>query len=135
MGHQSFAEEKANLYSQIFKPSPVFPYDPNNFPKQDVFRRQVHGNKEFPVLSLEDVRSNHGTDVWVVLEEGVFDVTTFLEAHPGGQPRIQMVNGQDLGEFWKIYKLHNRAHIRLLLEEMRIGVISKEDAAQLRVHH
>lgn len=51
----------------------------------------------------------------------------FLDAHPGGASRIQMVNGNDLGQFWDIYKLHNRPHVRKLMEEYRIGNLSPAD--------
>ena len=32
-----------------------------------------------------------------------------------------MVDGQDLAKFWAVYQLHDRPHIRSLLEEYRIG--------------
>ena len=35
-----------------------------------------------------------------------------------------MVNGQDLAKFWAVYQLHDRPHIRALLEEYRIGNLS-----------
>ena len=37
------------------------------------------------------------SQVWVALEGAVYDVTRFLDAHPGGAERIQMVNGQVRG--------------------------------------
>ena len=46
--------------------------------------------------------------VWVSLNGGVYNVTAFLDAHPGGATRIMMVNGLDLAPFWNVYKLHNR---------------------------
>ena len=47
-------------------------------------------------------------------------MTPFLEAHPGGVTRIQMVNGQDLKAFWEVYKIHNRPHIQALLQDYRV---------------
>jgi L-lactate dehydrogenase (cytochrome) len=36
-------------------------------------------------LSLEDVNShNNSESCWVVISDGVWDVTDFLPAHPGG---------------------------------------------------
>jgi hypothetical protein len=50
----------------------------------------------------------------------------FLDAHPGGVQRIMMVDGSDLGKFWEVYQLHHRPHIRRLIEEYRIGNLTKE---------
>lgn len=60
----------------------------------------------------------------VTLNGGVYDVTKFLDAHPGGANRIRMVNGLDLKHFWKVYDLHDRPHIRQLLEHYRIGTLT-----------
>jgi sulfite oxidase len=38
-----------------------------------------------------------------------------------------MVNGSDLKPFWSVYKLHNRPHIKALLQEFAIGRLSPED--------
>ena len=42
-----------------------------------------------------------------------------------------MVNGGDLHAFWRIYKLHNRPHIRRLLEEYRIGTLAEDEARKI----
>ena len=40
-----------------------------------------------------------------------------------------MVNGQDLAAFWRVYSdIHDRPHIRDLLEDYRVGSVSEEDA-------
>ena len=67
--------------------------------------------------------------MWVTYKGGVYNVTAFLDAHPGGPDRIMMVAGADLEAFWGIYKLHHRPHIKALLEEFRIGSLSAADAA------
>lgn len=64
----------------------------------------------------------------VTYRGGVYDMTTFLDCHPGGAGRIQMVNGGDLEAYWEVYALHNRPHIQNLIEHYRIGHLSPEDA-------
>jgi sulfite oxidase len=81
-----------------------------------------------PTIPLEKLKEDHGDDVWVTYKGGVYNVTPFLEAHPGGSARIEMVNGSDLSAYWKVYDLHNRPHIQQLLEEYRIGNLSAKDA-------
>ena len=63
---------------------------------------------------------------------GVFDVTDFT-GHPGGYGRLQMVAGQDLEPFWKIYTQHNREHIANHLDRYRIGQLSPADAEKQRL--
>lgn len=43
-----------------------------------------------------------------------------------------MVNGQDLAKFWAVYQLHDRPHIRALLEEYRIGNMSSCDYLKVK---
>ena len=63
---------------------------------------------------------------------GVFDVTDFT-GNPGGYGRLQMVAGQDLEPFWKIYTQHNREHIANHLYRYRIGQLSAADAEKQRL--
>jgi len=86
--------------------------------------------KALPTVPLSEVQADHGEGVcWVTYRGGVYDVTAFLEAHPGGSARIEMVNGADLESYWKVYDFHNsRPHIQQLMEEYRIGNLSAADA-------
>lgn len=65
-------------------------------------RVAIQDPQTVPTLTLAEVQADHGDHVWVTLNGGVYDVTEFLEAHPGGQHRIRMVNGGDLKAFWKV---------------------------------
>lgn len=87
---------------------------------------------DLPTISLERFQGDHDGRVWVAMQGGVYDVTPFLDAHPGGSGRIEMVDGRDLARFWEVYRLHDRPHVRGLLEEYRIGNLSKEDYEKVR---
>jgi len=82
--------------------------------------------KDLPFMTVDEITADHGDQVWVTWKGGVFNVTEFMDAHPGGVNRILMVNGQDLKAFWSIYKLHNRQHIQELLQDYRIGNMTPE---------
>lgn len=90
--------------------------------------------KTLPTIPLSQVKEDHGEGVvWVTYNGGVFDVTPFLEAHPGGSSRIEMVNGSDLDAYWRVYNFHSdRPHIMQLLEEYRVGNLSKSDAKRAK---
>jgi len=99
---------------------------------QDPYKKDLRKAHLLPIYTLEQVRADHGEETWVILDGGVYDVTTFLEAHPGGASRIQMVNGNDLSTYWNVYMLHDRPHIRALLERYRIGNLTPEDAQRAK---
>ena len=62
-------------------------------------------------LTIEDMRKLQENGRLVVsYKGGVFDVTDFT-GHPGGVGRIQMVSGEDLEPFWRVYTQHNRGHV------------------------
>jgi len=83
--------------------------------------------RRHPMMPLQEFRQGQPERTWVAFDEGIYDVTEFLEAHPGGPARIMMVQGQDLAKFWNIYQLHDRSHILKLLEEYKIGKLTSAD--------
>ena len=56
---------------------------------------QVHKREDLPTFTLEYFRKGSDDRVWVALDGGVYDMTPFLDAHPGGAHRIMMVNSRD----------------------------------------
>lgn len=81
--------------------------------------------------------SGSGAAVWVSWAGGVYDVTNFLEEHPGGKSKIVLAAGQALEPFWALYGgtpspleapltplAHQTEHVRALLERHRIGNLS-----------
>jgi cytochrome b involved in lipid metabolism len=91
-----------------------------------------HPASSLPLLSYDQFKAGKKDRVWVTLDGGVYDVTSFMDAHPGGIDRIQMVNNQDLAKFWGVYDLHDRPHIRALLEEYRIGNLTACDYRRIK---
>lgn len=79
--------------------------------------------------SLEEVgkHDNKKDGIWVTFKQGVYDVTDFIEKHPGGPSKILMAAGGSIEPFWAIFANHNSSEIYELLESMRVGNISEED--------
>ncbi len=73
-------------------------------------------------------KHNKGEDCWVIYKDMVFDVTKFLDEHPGGAATILEYGGADLTE---PYIDHNHSHhATKLLMEYQVGVVdlnSKEE--------
>ena len=68
----------------------------------------------------------HGDSVWVTFGAGVYDVTQFAAAHPGGD-RLMLAAGGDVEPFWRLYAIHYSRHVYETLEELRIGNVHPDD--------
>ncbi|XP_068626738.1 sulfite oxidase, mitochondrial isoform X1 [Battus philenor] len=82
---------------------------------------------DLPTFRAEEV-SKHNTmqSFWVVYRHGVYDVTTFLPSHPGGE-QIYNAAGLSIEPFWNVYGMHKTKEIYNLLESYRIGNLHDED--------
>lgn len=91
---------------------------------------KVHGNKLFPVYSLDEVRQMADTNqerIVLAYQDGVFDVTNFECKHPGGQDLIRGASGGLLEDFWSMYQVHHKNSVQNILEKYRIGVLHVDD--------
>lgn len=87
--------------------------------------------KDLPTYRKEDVAKHDGKHqerVWVTYRDGVYDITEFLQAHPGGAEKIGLAAGKAVDPFWKIYREpHQKQSTWEMLEGMRIGNIDPKD--------
>ncbi|GAB1868830.1 sulfite oxidase [Camponotus japonicus] len=86
--------------------------------------------KDMKVYTMEEIgkHDNKENGIWVTFGQGVYDITEFVDKHPGGSSKILMAAGGSIDPFWSIFANHNTPEIYSLLESMRIGNISEEDA-------
>lgn len=74
------------------------------------------------IFTREEVAKHHTLeDFWVTYKDGVYDITTFVNGHPGGIEKISMAAGGAVDSYWKLYKQHNNQQVYGLLEKYRIG--------------
>lgn len=86
-----------------------------------------------PVFTRAEVANHTDKDrgIWVTYKEGVYDVTNFVEKHPGGD-KILLGAGKAVDPFWRLYAQHlNLPYISHLMEEMRIGNLDPNEL----LHH
>nr|DBA32909.1 TPA: hypothetical protein GDO54_000658 [Pyxicephalus adspersus] len=82
----------------------------------------------FPTYTREDVKK-HKTPherIWVTYAGEVFDITDFVELHPGGD-RIMLAAGGSLEPFWALYGVHKSDHVKEILQQYKVGVLSPDD--------
>jgi len=87
-------------------------------------------------ISLDEVKRHTTRDsLWVTYEGSVYDVTKFVEIHPGGQDLLLSVGGLDLEVFWKTYLVHEvkgNGTARPYLESYKIGRLSSTDRQKVK---
>lgn len=79
-----------------------------------------------PVYTLDEV-SKHveaKDGIWITYKNGVYDVTSFINQHPGGS-KIMLGAGGSVEPFWSLYAIHKRPEVLLLMEQYRIGNLTK----------
>ncbi|GMH49057.1 hypothetical protein TL16_g11110 [Triparma laevis f. inornata] len=86
------------------------------------------------VYSEDDVAVRDGVsnpNVWVTYEGGVYDVTKFVDQHPGGKKNLMMGAGGDITQYWDYWSQH-RTHpkARSILSSMKIGVLSPSEVEE-----
>uniref|UniRef100_A0A2H1VZR0 sulfite oxidase n=1 Tax=Spodoptera frugiperda TaxID=7108 RepID=A0A2H1VZR0_SPOFR len=82
---------------------------------------------DLPTFRADEVIThNTAESFWVIYKNGVYDVTSFLPSHPGGD-QIMMAGGLSIEPFWNVYGMHKTQEICDLLETYRIGNIHEAD--------
>ena len=76
-----------------------------------------------------DVRSHDvGSDCWLVVGDGVYDATSWVEKHPGGSTILEQYAGRDATDAFMAYHGGERRALARL-ETLRIGRLVDESAA------
>eukprot|EP00039_Didymoeca_costata_P004891 m.76870 g.76870 ORF g.76870 m.76870 type:complete len:746 (-) comp12588_c0_seq1:125-2362(-) len=87
-----------------------------------------------PLMTLDEVREHRSEESMYVTYKGVvYDVTSFIEHHPGGKELILTAAGLDLGHFFDNYTVHTQSDKPAgYLQGLAVGKLSPEDAARAR---
>ncbi|BCR89118.1 cytochrome b5-like heme/steroid binding domain-containing protein [Aspergillus chevalieri] len=76
-----------------------------------------------------DVASHNSPDkgLYIIIDSNVFDVTNFIDEHPGGAKILKRVAGKDASkQFWKY---HNENVLKKYTPKLKVGEV--KDAAKL----
>ncbi|GAD93493.1 acyl-CoA dehydrogenase, putative [Paecilomyces variotii No. 5] len=79
-------------------------------------------------FSKDEVASHSkGDSLWVIIDEDVYDLSTFQDEHPGGKKILQRVAGKDASkQFWKY---HNAGILKKYQGKLQIGSLDTKKAA------
>ncbi|OLY82485.1 Acyl-CoA desaturase [Smittium mucronatum] len=117
-------------------------YDLKTFPKNEIEKgyiemrlKELHklqaqidygvALQKLPVISQSEflAQVNKNGKKWMVIQGVIYDVSTFVNDHPGGKPLIISGIGRDMSDAFTggVYKHHKAAHN--LLAQLRVGVL------------
>lgn len=99
------------------------------FAESDVTAGQKIDN--LPVYTLKEIESHNSKEkrIWVIFKAGVYDITEFIDEHPGGN-KVLLAAGSSVEPFWLLYGVHNTPEVYAILEKYRIGNLDVEDLKQ-----
>ncbi|CEI86068.1 Putative Acyl-CoA dehydrogenase [Rhizopus microsporus] len=80
-------------------------------------------------FTVEEVaKHNKADDIWIIIDGKVFDLTKFINDHPGGKKVLLKKAGKDASKEFKTF--HNEAIMQRLGLPMQIGVIGTAETAK-----
>ncbi|KAK7544478.1 acyl-CoA dehydrogenase/oxidase [Phyllosticta citribraziliensis] len=76
-------------------------------------------------FSKSDVEAHSKpNDLWIIVDEDVYDLTKFQEEHPGGKKILQRVAGKDASkQFWKY---HNEGILKKFQKQLQVGSLDSK---------
>lgn len=83
-------------------------------------------NKMSKTFSPSEVAAHKDVEngMYIIIDEGVYDVANFLEEHPGGAKILKRVAGKDASkQFWKY---HNESVLKKYGEKLKIGTVGEK---------
>lgn len=63
----------------------------------------------------------------------MYDVTEWLDGHPGGAAKLMLAAGGAIDPYWAMYQQHNVPEVHKILESYRIGNLKGYNAADVQV--
>eukprot|EP00466_Bigelowiella_natans_P010490 jgi/Bigna1/70661/fgenesh1_pg.12_\ len=97
-------------------------------------KARMKDEKNWPIYKRSEVAQHKTKDtrIWVTYKDGVYDITDFIEQHPGGMTRIMLAAGGAIDPFWALYQQHMVDNVLSILKEYRIGSLSTEEVNTLQ---
>ena len=98
---ENISSARENLaYDQLRKPESgvLYPFQPSSLSDEDLafIPAEVVRSKRRPgALSGKETISEEGKDYWIVVDAIVYDCTSFISCHPGGEQVIMSFVGED----------------------------------------
>lgn len=77
-------------------------------------------------ISVQEVQAHSSPEkgMYIIVDDTVYDVTNFVDEHPGGAKILKRVAGKDATkQFWKY---HNESVLKKYGDKLKIGTIGEK---------
>ncbi|XP_077982191.1 cytochrome b5-like isoform X2 [Glandiceps talaboti] len=82
-------------------------------------------------ISLEEVEKNYNNQsLWLIIHNKIYDLTKFIEEHPGGEEVLLEQGGHNATESFE--DVGHSSDAREMMKEYLIGEIRKEDLDKIK---
>jgi hypothetical protein len=89
---------------------------------------------ELPLYSrVEVARHQRRGDLWIIIGERVYDVSGYVEKHPGGPALLQVHAGQDVTQVFRSLTVHQGPAIERITNRLVVGRVLPEDPRRERL--
>uniref|UniRef100_A0A1B6CYB1 Cytochrome b5 n=1 Tax=Clastoptera arizonana TaxID=38151 RepID=A0A1B6CYB1_9HEMI len=90
--------------------------------------------KPMKLYSLKEVKENNGSsteghNVWIIIHNSVYNVTEFLNEHPGGEEVLLEQSGKDASEAFE--DVGHSTDARDMMENYKIGELIEADRTKV----
>ncbi|XP_013784659.1 cytochrome b5-like [Limulus polyphemus] len=83
------------------------------------------------ILTLEEIaKHNDKKSTWVLIHYNIYDVSKFIEEHPGGEEVLLEQAGKDASEAFE--DVGHSTDARELMKQFKIGELCEEDRKKLQ---
>ncbi|CCE61855.1 hypothetical protein TPHA_0B01820 [Tetrapisispora phaffii CBS 4417] len=131
--HRSYSRQYTVNNTKVKLPGNYFYYgilglfliSASNFACDRYYRNDSMLLKNSKVITPEEVaRHNKRDDCWVVINDSVYNLTDFIDSHPGGKNVIVANSGKDVTKLFEPIHAPNVLE-KYLQPKMRLGTLSK----------
>jgi len=81
----------------------------------------INKTKKFTYNEVK--KHNKENDAWIIYKKSVYDISKFIENHPGGKDKIMLAVGKSVDPYWNVYRQHKKKDVLDILNSMKIGEV------------
>eukprot|EP00371_Babesia_bovis_P000474 XP_001609121.1 cytochrome b5-like Heme/Steroid binding domain containing protein [Babesia bovis T2Bo] len=92
----------------------------------DLNKDSVVTRSDGPVDVAEVAKHTSETDCWIIFKGKVYDITRYLDTHPGGRDHLLAFAGMDVTE--EFMDTHPWVNAEFLLKSLLVGDLNTDDS-------
>ena len=82
-----------------------------SLPDRAAWHKPNPSDKPLPTFTKAEVAKHNSLEsgdkrVWVIFRGAVYDITEFVQNHPGGMEKIMTAAGGEVEPYWSLYRQH-----------------------------